>query len=74
VLSDSNLVDLECLVVLGDKITSSSVLDQSSSEVRVCSSENNSSVDIRVLINNTLELILSLLGCSKTNSLAGLGR
>jgi hypothetical protein len=72
-LSNDNLVNLESFVVLGDEVTSSSVLDQSGSEVSVCSSENNSSVDIRVLIHHTLEVILSFLGSSKANSLAGLG-
>ena len=72
-LSNRNLVDLESLVVLGDKITSSSGLHQSGSEVRVCSSENNSSVDIRMLIHHALELILSFLSCSKSNGLTRLG-
>lgn len=72
-LSNDNLINLESFVVLGDKVTSSSALDQSGSEVRVCSSENNSSVDIIMLIHHALEVILSFLGSSKANSPAGLG-
>jgi hypothetical protein len=73
VLSNGNLVNLESFVVLGDEITSSSVLDQSGSEARVCSSENNSSVDIRMLIHHALEVVLSFLGSSKSNSLTRFG-
>lgn len=72
-LSNSNLVDLERLVILGDKITSSSILNQSSSEMRVCSSENDCSVHIRMFIHHALELILSFLSCSKSDSLARFG-
>jgi hypothetical protein len=68
VLSNNNLANLESLVILGDKVTSSSVPTQSRSKVRICSSENNSSVDIRMLIHHALETILGFLGCSKPNS------
>jgi hypothetical protein len=68
VLSNSNLADLESLVVVGDQVASSPILNQSSSKVSIWSSKNNSSVNIRVLVHHTLESALSFLGSPKPNS------
>jgi hypothetical protein len=72
-LSDCNPADLESLVIVGDKSTSSSVLDQRSSKMCIRGSKNNSSIHIRVLIHHALEFTLSLFSCPKTNSLSGFG-
>jgi hypothetical protein len=70
-LSDCNPADLESLVIVGDKSTSSSVLDQRSSKMCIRGSKNNSSIHIRVLIHHALKFPLSFLCSSKPNSLSG---
>lgn len=71
ILGNNNLVNLESLVILGDQVTRGASLSQRRSELRVCSSKHDSSVDVRMLIHHTLEFILGLLCGAKADSLAG---
>ena len=73
ILGNNNLVNLESLVILGDQVTSSASLSQRRSKLRVCSSEHDSSVDVRMLIHHTLEFILGFLCGAKADSLARFG-